>query len=241
MIVVPRWQVGAPADFRGRVVVVIDVLRWSTVVLTALSNGAECVEAYATPGEAMARAAGLGRDRVVLGGERDSVALPGFDVGNSPSEYAAARVKGKIVVTTTTNGTQALLASREAGTLLIGAFVNMPALVKRLVVLSKTGEGVTLVCAGQEGAEALEDTACAGAIVAAVRGAGITKPLEVGAAAALDKWTRGGSSPQMAFARAPHARALLAKGFQNDLDVAARIGSVTGVAVVGADGAIRLG
>lgn len=241
MIVLPRWQVGAPADFRGRVVVVIDVLRWSTVVLTALTNGAECVEAYATPGEAMARAAILGRDRVVLGGERDSIALPGFDVGNSPSEYSAARVKGKIVVTTTTNGTQALIAAREAGTLLVGAFVNMPALVKRLVALTKTGEGVTLVCAGQAGAEAMEDTACAGAIVSAVRGEGLSTPLGIGAAAALDKWARGGASPQMFFARAPHARTLMAAGFRNDLDVAARVGSVTGVAIVGADGAIRFG
>lgn len=240
MIVLPRWQLGAPADFRGRVVVVIDVLRWSTVVLTALANGAERVEAYATPGEAMARAATLGRDRTVLGGERDAVALPGFDVGNSPREYAEARVRGKVVITTTTNGTQALLAAHEAETLLVGAFVNLPSLVSRLRALSPTGERVTLLCAGQEGAEALEDTACAGAIVAAVRGEGLTKPLATGAAAALDKWTRGGSSPQMAFARAAHARTLLAKGFQQDLDAAARIGSVTGVAVCGADGALRL-
>jgi 2-phosphosulfolactate phosphatase len=241
VIVLPRWQLGAPADFRGRVVVVIDVLRWSTVVLTALANGAERVEAYATPGEAMARAAVLGRDRTVLGGERDSVALPGFDVGNSPREYSAARVHGKVVVTTTTNGTQALLAAREAETLLVGAFVNLPSVVKRLRTLSPSGENLTLVCAGQEGAEALEDTACAGAIVAAVRGEGLTKPLETGAAAALDKWTRGGSSPQMAFARAAHARTLMAKGFQHDLDAAARIGSVSGIAVRGADGALRLG
>ncbi len=210
-------------------------------MLTALTNGASRVEAFATPEEAMARAEALSRANVVLGGERESVALPGFDVGNSPHEYSAARVAGKIVVTTTTNGTQALLAAREARVLLIGAFVNLPALAKRLIAANRAREGITLLCAGQEGKESLEDTACAGAIVAAVRGEGLSTPLGVGAAAALDKWTRGGADARMALARAPHAKTLVAAGFGDDLAVASRVGSVTGIGVVGAEGAITFG
>src|SRR5688572_11160446 len=97
--VVDRWQDATPAAFAGATAVVIDVLRWSTVVVTALDNGAERVESFETPAAALARAKQLGRDRVLLGGERGNVALEGFDVGNSPAEYTAKRVSGRAVLT----------------------------------------------------------------------------------------------------------------------------------------------
>lgn len=225
-----RWQDVGRADLRGDVVAVIDVLRWSTVVCTALAGGAECVEAWGTPEEALRRAAELGRERVLLGGERGNLALPGFDVGNSPAEYTAARVAGRTVITTTTNGTQALLAAREAREVVIGAFVNLSAVTAHLRAARAAGARVTLLCAGQAGAEALEDAACAGAIAEVLTGAPATSgggrdahrpPVEETTTAAIARWRAAGGAPLAALTSAPHAAALRAAGFTADLLAAA--------------------
>ncbi|MCE9602028.1 MAG: 2-phosphosulfolactate phosphatase [Gemmatimonadetes bacterium] len=199
---------------RGQVAVVIDVLRWSTVVVTALANGAAWVEAHALPSEASARAGRLGRERTFLGGERGNLPLPGFDAGNSPGEYGSERVRGRGVITTTTNGTQGLIAVQAAREVFVGAFVNLDALVR---ALARVSGPITLVCAGQAGAEALEDTACAGAIAAALGDRGD----DAGTAHALRTWDTAGRDALQALARAPHGIALTAAGFGDDLTVAA--------------------
>ena len=217
-----RWQDADPAALRGHTVVVIDVLRWSTVVITALANGAREVEAHATPDEARARATVLGRKRVLLGGERDNVALPGFDLGNSPLEYTRERVAGRTVVTTTTNGTQALGAAVAAREVLVGAFVNLAALVARVVPAAESGP-ITLLCAGQAGEEAPEDTACAGAIAASL-GAGAT--FDAGARHASGMWARSGCDAATVLRLAPHAASLGRGGFAADVRFAAAVSSV---------------
>ncbi len=228
---ITRWQDAEPASLAGHVVAVIDVLRWSTVVITALGNGAEWVEACATPEEALARGEALGRARCIVGGERGNVALPGFDVGNSPLEYGAERVGGRTVITTTTNGTQALLAAREAHEALVAAFVNLDAVVAHLRAAHAAARPVTLLCAGQAGEEALEDSACAGAIAEALlaNGTPAAKP-DAGTQRAIEQWVRHGRDPRRVFAAAPHGRALAEAGFTADIAFAARASSSQRVA-----------
>ena len=221
-----RWQDASRSALAGRVVVVIDVLRWSTVVVTALAHGASRVEAFAEPAEAMARAREVGRDGVVLGGERGNLALPGFDLGNSPAEYTAALVGGRVVVTTTSNGTQALLAAGQAQMVCIGAFVNLGAISARLraVVAEHDGRDITLLAAGTSGAEALEDTACAGAIAAALaRSLGDHVTLDEATRRAIDIWQAHAAGAAEVIASAPHAAALRATGHDADLAFAARV------------------
>lgn len=216
-----RWQDVHPADLRGHCAVVIDVLRWSSVVITALANGAEWVEAHATPEDALARAEALGRSAVVLGGERGNVALPGFDLGNSPLEYSRARVAGRGVVTTTTNGTQGLVAARDASLVLIGAFVNLHALAEAITGALDDGLPVALIACGQAGEIAEEDAACAGAIAMAV-GANAS---DVATGRACAEWARAGRDAAQVMARATHAASLRTAGFGEDVDFAARVGS----------------
>ena len=199
---------------------VIDVLRWSTVVVTALAAGAPWVEAYATPDEARARADVLGRPAVMLGGERGNVAIPGFDLGNSPGEYDRARLHGRGVITTTTNGTQGLLAAREAEPVLVAAFVNLDAVVEALRHELRAGRPIALVACGQAGEPALEDVACAGAIATALG------PLiaDAGTDRACAAWARTGRDPEAVMAEAPHAATLRAAGFAADVRLAARSG-----------------
>ncbi len=218
----------------------IDVLRWSTVVATALAHGAEAVEAYATPEDVRARAVAFARDRVLLGGERGNVALPGFDVGNSPLDYTSARVQGRTALTTTTNGTQALHAAEGAAARLVGAFVNLSATVdavyRALAEADAVTRRVTLLCAGQAGEEADEDTACAGALAAALAATHATGHAiglatasiahqrdalvtlgDVATARAERHWRAAGCDAAHVVAQAPHARALRAHGFAGDI------------------------
>jgi 2-phosphosulfolactate phosphatase len=88
--------------------------------------------------------------------------LEGFHLGNSPRDYRPEKVRGKVVVLTTTNGTQALLAARKAAEVFIGAFLNIAALSRRL---EETGRDVIIACSGEKGLFCLEDTVCGGAII----------------------------------------------------------------------------
>lgn len=131
-------------------VVVIDVLRATSTIVTALDNGAAGVVPVREAEEAITVMRRLGRDRSLLCGERDSRLITGFDLDNSPASYTRERVEGKTLVLTTTNGTRALVeAARGNGTVYCGALINRAAIVERLAA----AEGnALLLCAGSEGA-----------------------------------------------------------------------------------------
>jgi len=142
-------------------VVVIDVLRASTTIIHALEAGAREVMPCLDIEEAHSLAARYPATQIVLGGERNGLPIDGFDLGNSPSEYTPFNVSDKTVIFTTSNGTRAVLACRDAKRVLIGAFVNVAAVFEQLVV----EEHVSLVCAGTHGDYSRDDTLLAGMLV----------------------------------------------------------------------------
>jgi 2-phosphosulfolactate phosphatase len=150
-----------PADLRGGVAVVIDVLRATSTIIHALAGGAASVVPCGEIDEAQKLATRFASGTVLLGGERGGLKIPGFDLGNSPREYGHRLVAGKRVIFTTTNGTRALLRASEARRVLCGALSNVGAVVQLLE--GETGL-VHLVCAGTDGRMTLEDVLCAGAI-----------------------------------------------------------------------------
>jgi len=156
-------------DLTGRGVVVVDVLRASTTVITALANGAKAIIPAATAEEAVRLASNLEKDGVVLAGERKSLKIEGFALGNSPREMTAAAVGGKTIVLATTNGTPALVAAQGGDPVLVGAPANFRALAARArAVLEQRGELVVL-CAGRDKQFAVEDGYTAGRLIKAVR------------------------------------------------------------------------
>ncbi len=158
-----------PGDLTGRGVVVVDALRASTTVITALANGAKAVIPAATAEDAVRLASNLEKDGVVLAGERKSLKIDGFALGNSPREMTAAAVGGKTIVLATTNGTPALVAAQGGDPVLVGAPANFRALAARArAVLEQRGELVVL-CAGRDKQFALEDGYTAGRLIKAVR------------------------------------------------------------------------
>jgi 2-phosphosulfolactate phosphatase len=148
--------------------VAIDVLRASTTLAVAHANGAARIVPFAATAGAIAF-----RDRTpgaLACGERDGRIVPGFDLGNSPGEFTAGRVRGRTLAFASTNGSRAMLAAAECRRRLLAGFVNLDATVQALA-----GEDEAwLVCAGKLGRFALEDAACAGTLAARLAARGAT-------------------------------------------------------------------
>jgi 2-phosphosulfolactate phosphatase len=146
----------------GGLAVVVDVLRASTTIIHALSAGCTAVRPCAEVEEARELAGQMRAGRVLLGGERGGIPLPGFDLGNSPREYTTKVCRGNTLVLTTSNGTRALLAAATAERTLVAAFLNYSAVCEQL---RQDSRPIHIVCAGTDGEVSLEDTLLAGALV----------------------------------------------------------------------------
>jgi len=139
------------------IVVIIDILRATSAICTAFHYGAEKIIPVATVEEARSYQ-GKG---FLTAAERDAVQVDGFDFGNSPFSYQGDHVKGKTIVLTTTNGTQAIHAARDAYKVVIGSFLNIDALCKWLI---EENRNVLLLCSGWKNKFNLEDALFAGAV-----------------------------------------------------------------------------
>jgi len=161
-LVFTRRMIGL-ASKRRRVIVVIDVLRATSTIITALENGAESV----IPALTLREARNLWKKHPgsLLAGERRGVKPPGFHLGNSPREFRPEVVAGKTVILTTSSGTRTVLAARTAPHVLIAAFLNVEAAAERALRLAEAeGTGITLAPSGKKHHFSLEDFLCAGAI-----------------------------------------------------------------------------
>lgn len=172
-------------ELAGSTVIVIDLLRATTTICSALAAGASEVIPFREIEETLAAAQKVGRDKVILGGERGGTRIDGFDLGNSPAEFTREAVGGRPVYITTTNGTWALHHARLARRVLVGAIVNLSAIVESV----KDEPRVDILCAGTGGEETLEDILCAGAMVERLTSlGGKDYKLNDAAAAAAREW-----------------------------------------------------
>lgn len=146
--------------------VAIDVLRATTTIATVLAAGAEAVQAFSDIDKLMAASDGWDPSKRLRAGERGGAKVEGCDFGNSPLEYDRDRVLGCRLFLSTTNGTRALHRVEAAPILLTAALVNRRAVAEFLA--QNQPETVYLVGSGWQGSYSLEDTVCAGAIVASL-------------------------------------------------------------------------
>jgi 2-phosphosulfolactate phosphatase len=141
-----------------RTVVVADILRATSCMVTALAHGVESITPFASLEDCLA----MKSKGYFTAGERNGEKVNGFDFGNSPFEYMDENLKGKRIAFTTTNGTQAIAKSQGALEIVIGSFLNLSSVVSYL----ETGSNnVLVVCAAWKGKVNLEDTLFAGALV----------------------------------------------------------------------------
>lgn len=144
----------------GKIVVVIDVLRATSVMLTAMKNGAKEIRPFKEIDKLMSYT--KGQKGILKCGERNGTKIDGFDMGNSPLEYQPEIVHGKIICMTTSNGTNALVNSSYGKKILIGSYLNLDVLCKKI---DKINEDLVIVCAGTNGEFSLDDSLCAGEII----------------------------------------------------------------------------
>lgn len=145
-------------DFLNKTVIVIDVLRATSTIVTALAHGCSGI----VPAETVQQAKQLQEPRDLLGGERFCKKIAGFHYGNSPLEYRSPEIIGNRVILTTTNGTRAIQKSLRADHVIAGSLLNAKACAKKAVELQRE---VAIVCAGTQDEFSLEDGLCAGLIV----------------------------------------------------------------------------
>jgi 2-phosphosulfolactate phosphatase len=148
----------------GKTVVVIDILRATSCMTTAIAHGIKSIIPVATLEECKT----LQKKGFIAAAERDGKMADGFDLGNSPFSYMDRALAGKTIAVTTTNGTQAIVKSKKAEEILVGSFLNKSAIIN---YLKSQPNDVLLVCAGWKGQINLEDTLYAGAIIEGLKGA----------------------------------------------------------------------
>lgn len=150
-----------PGQLAGKSCCVFDVLRATTTMAAALDAGVAEIRLFGDLESAKA-AGSQSSGPTFLCGETKCVRPDGFDLGNSPGQFLAPH-KNATLFMSTTNGTKALLAAKEAAVVFTAALVNARAVARQLV---KAGRDVTLLCAGTNGEVAMEDVLGAGAIIA---------------------------------------------------------------------------
>ena len=158
----------------GAIVIIVDIFRASTTMVTALAHGARSILPVATTEEAEEQG-------------KDLMKCPFAQLGNDPAEYAEALVSGQDIVFTTTNGTRALNIAAEHGAeeILVGAFINLSATLR---YCHTQGKDVLILAAGWKGQLALEDTLYAGAFAFLAEQATIGKASDDGTLILRDLW-----------------------------------------------------
>ncbi|MFD0586791.1 2-phosphosulfolactate phosphatase [Paenibacillus sp. GCM10027627] len=146
------------ARFHHKTAIVIDVLRTTSTIVTALSAGAASIVTAETVMDARA----MQRTGDVLGGERFCRKIAGFDLGNSPKEYSEIAVGTRKIILTTTNGTRAIHKSLRADHVVIASLLNAEACAKYALDLRRD---IVILCAGNHDDFAIEDGLCAGLLL----------------------------------------------------------------------------
>ncbi|MFA6940770.1 MAG: 2-phosphosulfolactate phosphatase [Clostridiaceae bacterium] len=145
---------------RGKAAVIIDTLRATSTITTALNNGAKEVIPALTIEEALAKQKNIGTG--LLGGERKGLKIDGFDLSNSPQDYKKETVEGNTIIFTTTNGTRAIRGAKYADEILIGSVLNGKSVSGELIKLNKD---VVIINAGTYDEFSIDDFLTAGYII----------------------------------------------------------------------------
>lgn len=195
---------------------IIDVLRATTTISTALDNGAN----HIVPVEKPEDCTRLKANNYVCAAERNGIKLDGFDFGNSPQEFTKDSIGGKNIALTTTNGTRAMIAASSARNILVGSFLNLNALSLKIKDLDAD---LILFCAGWKNKFNLEDTVFAGAVIEQLKSN--FEIADDSSFAALDLWLSAKANLADYLQKANHVQRFKTLDAESDLDVCLKIDS----------------
>jgi len=213
-------------NLKGKVVVVIDVLRATSCMVAGLNSGVAKIHPVASIEECLE----LGKQGYKMAGERGGKKVDACDMGNSPFEYMDPKLKSEKVATTTTNGTKAIKLSADADEVIIGAFLNLQAVVDKLNALNKD---VVLFCAGWKGRYNLEDSLFAGAVCEGlIKTANISDDATL---SALYLYRSMAHDLHYFISRSNHAARLSNFGIMKDIEYCSRTNEFSGVPYLNTD------
>jgi 2-phosphosulfolactate phosphatase len=202
-------------QLKDKNVVVIDVLRASTTIATALFHGAKEIIPVSTIENAAKISGNMMGDVTLRAGERNARMIEGFNLGNSPLEYTKEVVTGKSIIFVTTNGSGTIVKGRHAKHLLVGGFVNLGTVVEALAGLK---EDVTIICSGKSNNFCLEDAVCAGKIIEELKNARVGNvKLDDAGQAALTLQKSYGKNILKMLKQSEHGQFLVGIGFEEDV------------------------
>jgi 2-phosphosulfolactate phosphatase len=163
------------------VVVLVDILRATTTICTAVGNGVEAIIPVASHEEARQ----LKSEGFLVASEQDGIQLDFADFGNSAFSFTRDAIGGKTLVYCTTNGTRALGIAKSASSIAIGAFINISALTEWL---ARQQKNVVILCSGWKNKFCLEDALFAGALTGRLLETGLFRSDCDSASASMDLW-----------------------------------------------------
>ena len=214
---------------RNDVIIVIDVLRCTSSIITALTNGARAIIPMQTVSAARLKVAE--HPQYLLAGERQGVKPIGFVLGNSPLEFTRDRVADKTIVMTTTSGTTAFARVKGHPFVVVGAFLNASAVAQTALTLSEQNDlNISFALSGKRGSFSLEDFLGAGAIIHHFVDKNLT--YSDTAYASLLAYGHAQSSLYAALSEGTHAKTLIDLGFRNDVIHCTQINKYTTVPVL---------
>lgn len=206
--------------FTGKTVVVIDVLRASTTIVTALQNGAREIVPVANVEFGVKISGGMFGGQTLLCGERNTRKVEGFALGNSPLEYIPEVVSGKTIILYTTNGSKAIVKAKFAEDLYIGSYLNLGAVAEKV---ANCGKDFEILCAGRSNTFSLEDSVCAGRLIQEIVKHKEDLVLTDTARVTVSLNDTFGKDTFEMLKETEHGKLLLQNGFEDDLKYAAGV------------------
>jgi len=226
-----------PKELSDRTVVVIDVLRATSVIVHAMWQGAKEIIPAATVDEAFQMIKHFPQGTTLLGGERETRKIEGFDLGNSPREYVTDKVKGKRLILNTTNGTKAFHFVASGKEITVGSFFNIGAVSEKCLA---TGTDLFIFPSGDEGNFSLEDTVCGGMLIdLLIKKGGNSIHLTDASYTALILYQRFEANLLGAFHLSRHGKELVDVGAGEDLLYCTQT-DITSIVPIFRDGVIRV-
>lgn len=189
-------------DLRGKSAVIIDILRASSSIVTAVNNGAKKIIPVEDMSDAMKIARTMDQNDYLLCGEKDGVKIEGYHLGNSPQEYTKEVVGDKTLIINTTNGTRAIKKASLANRIYIGSFLNQKAILN---ALAEHDDEVVLICSGWRGRLALEDTMFAGSLIHKLCKGNLPEKTKDGAKVAFGLFEKFGDDLEETIRQSDHA------------------------------------
>jgi len=212
-------------NFSGKTTIVIDVLRATTVIATALNNGAKEIIPVGSIDFAMRISGNSSDKQTLLCGERNTKIIDGFNLGNSPFEYSKEVIESKSLVLFTTNGSKAIVKAKYSENLFTAGFVNLSSIVRAV----KDYDEIQILCSGSGGSFSMEDSVCAGNIISELSKINNQLQLTDSGSASLFLYEKHADDLLAMLKNSEHGQLLIENGFENDVEFCAKVNVIDAV------------